>query len=320
MDTNLIFANLLNPPVLFFCAGILAIRLGSDLEIPSPLPKFFSLYLLFAIGFKGGEELAHSGFEREIVLVMLAAVGMAALIPVYTFNLLKRSLSVANAAAISATYGSVSAVTFITATALLNRLEIPSGGYMVAALALMESPAIIVAVLLYRNATQSQSSSWKSLLREALLNGSVYLLVISLLIGLLTGNESGQALDIFTKDLFQGFLCLFLLDMGLVSSRRLGDLRAMGVKPLAFAVLVPLLNAVLGIGLAWVLGLSVGNAFLFCVLCASASYIAVPAAMRHAIPEANPGVYVTMALGITFPLNVLFGLPLYLTVIQALWR
>ncbi len=306
--------------MLFFFAGILAVRLGSDLEIPAPLPKFFSLYLLFAIGFKGGAELAHSGLQREIVLVMLAAIAMAALIPFYTFAILRRSLSLPNAAAIAATYGSVSAVTFITATALLNKLNIPSGGYMVAALALMESPAIIVAVILYRNATKTSASNWQTLLREAVLNGSVYLLVMSLIIGMLTGNQSGHSLDIFTKDLFQGFLSLFLLDMGLVSSRRLSDLRSMGIKPLAFAILMPLANAAIGITIAWILGLSVGNALLFCVLCASASYIAVPAAMRLAIPDANPGIYVTMALGITFPLNVLFGLPLYLSVIQALWK
>jgi hypothetical protein len=320
MDISLILTNLLNPPVLFFFAGLLAVRIGSDLDIPSPLPKFFSLYLLFAIGFKGGVELSQSGFNREVISVLLAAISMAFLVPVYSFFILRRSLSVANAAAVAATYGSVSAVTFITATALLNKLEIPFGGFMVAALALMESPAIIIAVLIYRNTTHQKDSNWKSLLREAFLNGSVYLLVVSVLIGLLTGKAGGLLLKPFTTDLFQGMLCLFLLDMGLVSSRRLGDLKAMGIFPLAFATLVPLVNATLGILLAWALGLSVGNALLFCVLCASASYIAVPAAMRLAIPDANPGVYVTMALGITFPLNVLIGLPVYLSVIKILWR
>lgn len=320
MELGLILANLLNPPVLFFFAGILAVRLGSDLDIPSPLPKFFSLYLLFAIGFKGGVELSLSGFNREVILVLLAAMGMAFLVPIYCFFILRRSLSVANAAAVAATYGSVSAVTFITATALLSKLEIPFGGFMVAALALMESPAIIIAVLMYRNTTHERDSNWKTLLREAFLNGSVYLLVVSMLIGLLTGQAGGLLLKPFTTDLFQGMLCLFLLDMGLVSSRRLGDLKAMGLFPLAFATLVPVVNATLGILLAWALGLSMGNALLFCVLCASASYIAVPAAMRLAIPNANPGVYVTMALGITFPLNVLIGLPVYLSVIKLLWR
>jgi hypothetical protein len=320
MDRSLILANLLNPPVLFFFAGILAVRLGSDLDIPSPLPKFFSLYLLFAIGFKGGVELSQSGFDREVLLVLFAAICMAFLVPIYCFFILRRSLSVANAAAVAATYGSVSAVTFITATALLSKLQIPFSGFMVAALALMESPAIIIAVLMYRNTTHQKDSNWKTLLREAFLNGSVYLLVVSVLIGLLTGKAGGQLLKPFTTDLFQGFLCLFLLDMGLVSARRLGDLKAMGIFPLAFATLVPVVNATLGILLAWILGLSVGNALLFCVLCASASYIAVPAAMRLAIPEANPGVYVTMALGITFPLNVLIGLPVYLSVINTLWR
>jgi hypothetical protein len=320
MEISLILANLLNPPVLFFFAGILAVRLGSDLDIPSPLPKFFSLYLLFAIGFKGGVELSQSGFNREVILILLAAISMAFLVPIYCFFILRRSLSVANAAAIAATYGSVSVVTFITATALLSKLQIPFSGFMVAALALMESPAIIIAVLMYRNTTHQQDSNWKTLLREAFLNGSVYLLVVSVLIGLLTGKAGGLLLKPFITDIFQGMLCLFLLDMGLVSSRRLGDLKAMGIFPVAFATLVPVINATLGILLAWALGLSMGNAFLFCALCASASYIAVPAAMRLAIPDANPGVYVTMSLGITFPLNVLIGLPVYLSVIKMLWR
>lgn len=320
MDINLILTNLLSPPILFFFAGIIAVRLGSDLDIPSPLPKLFSLYLLFAIGFKGGVELSQSGFDSQVVLILLAAMVMAILVPIYCFFILRKYLNMANAAAVAATYGSVSAVTFIAATALLNKLEIPFSGFMVAALALMESPAIIIAVLMYRNTSNQKDSNLKTLLREALLNGSVYLLVTSLLIGLLTGKAGGLLLKPFTTDLFQGVLCLFLLDMGLVSSRRLGDLKAMGVFPVAFATLVPIVNATIGILLAWLLGLSVGNALLFCILCASASYIAVPAAMRLAIPEANPGVYVTMALGITFPLNVLIGLPVYLSVINALWR
>jgi hypothetical protein len=322
METNLIFANLLNPPVLFFFAGLLAVRLGSDLDIPSPLPKFFSLYLLLSIGFKGGVELFLSGFSGDVASTLAAAVAISLLTPIFCYFILRRSLSQANAAATAATYGSVSAVTFITATALLGRLEIPFSGYMVAALALMESPAIIMAVVLYRRDSHQagENSGWQSLLREAFLNGSVYLLVVSMLIGFLTGEQGGKILKPFTTDLFQGMLCLFLLDMGLVSSRRLGELKKLGATPLVFATAVPLLNATIGIFLARALGLEVGNALLFCILCASASYIAVPAAMRLAIPDANPGVYVTMALGITFPINVLIGLPLYLSVIQFLWR
>jgi hypothetical protein len=320
MDFTVILANLLNPPVLFFFAGLLAIRLGSDLDIPAPLPKFFSLYLLLAIGFKGGVELSNSGFNQEVLLVLFAAMGMAVLVPIYTFAILRRSLSVANAAALAATYGSVSAVTFVTATSLLGKLQIPFSGYMVATLALMESPAIIIAVIMYRQNAHQFSSDWKTLLREALFNGSVYLLVASLVIGFVTGEDGGKILKPFTVDLFQGFLCLFLLDMGLVSARRLKDLKALGAFPLVFAMVVPLINVSAGILLAKVLGLGIGNALLFSVLCASASYIAVPAAMRLAIPDANPGIYVTLALGITFPLNVLIGLPIYLSVIQALWR
>ena len=323
MDWDLITANLLDPAVLFFFAGFAAVRLGSDLELPQPLPKFLSMYLLLAIGFRGGAELAHSGLSREVAVSLVAAVAMALFVPVYGFLILKRKLSAANAAAVAATYGSVSAVTFIAAVSLLTKVGIPYSGHMIAALALMESPAIVVAVLLYRlnqaRGGSSNASPWRELLREAFLNGSVFLLVASMLIGLLTGDDGVEALRPFTNGLFKGMLCLFLLDMGLVSSRRVGDLARLGAFPLLFATLVPLCNATIAIAIAGLLGMSVGNAFLFTVLSASASYIAVPAAMRLALPEANPGIYVTMALVITFPMNILLGLPLYLTVIERLW-
>lgn len=322
MDTSLITANLLNPPVLFFFAGLLAVRLGSDLEIPQPLPKFFSLYLLLSIGFRGGVELSHSGINLQISLALLSAIGMAIFVPAYSYLILRRTLTSANAAAVAATYGSVSAVTFIAGTSLLTKVGVDYGGHMVAALALMECPAIMVAVIFYRlsqPSTELNQTTWKRLLRESFLNGSVYLLVASMVIGIITGNEGEKALKPFVSDQFKGMLCLFLLDMGLISARRLKDLRGIGYLPLIFATVVPLANAAIGTGLAWLIGLGVGDAFLFCVLCASASYIAVPAAMRLAIPDANPGIYVTMALGLTFPLNVMIGLPCYLSIITKLW-
>lgn len=324
MDFDLVVANLLNPPVLFFFAGLLAVQLGSDLEVPQPLPKFFSLYLLLAIGFRGGTELAARPVDGEVARTLTAAVGMAVCVPFYAFFLLRSRLGTANAAAVAATYGSVSAVTFLAAVSLLGKVGVPFGGHMVAALALMESPAIVVAILLARRGHHSGNGRggglrWGKVLREAFLNGSVYLLVVSMLIGAVTGHEGEVALRPFTGDLFKGMLCLFLLDMGLVSSRRLGDLRKLGVAPIAFALFAPLGNAAAGIVLARALDVGVGDAFLLCVLCASASYIAVPAAIRLAIPEANPGVYVTMALAITFPANILLGLPLYLAVIKRWW-
>jgi hypothetical protein len=321
MDLSLILSNLLNPPVLFFFLGMLALVVGSDLEIPQPLPKFFSLYLLLSIGFKGGVELHKSGLTAEVGWTLAAAMAMAVLVPVWTFFVLRRKLDIHNAAAVAATYGSVSAVTFIAATSFLTQLGIQSGGHMVAAMALMESPAIIVGIALARwlGKKDGTAFSWPHLLRDAFANGSVLVLCGALVIGLLTGESGGKALAPFTSDIFRGMLCLFLLDMGLVSARRLGGIRQLGAFPIAFATLVPLVNAGAAIAIAHLLGLGRGDALLFTVLCASASYIAVPAAMRLAVPEANPGLYVTMALALTFPFNIILGLPLYLGIINHLW-
>ena len=321
MDLSLILSNLLNPPVLFFFLGMLAFVVGSDLEIPQPLPKFFSLYLLLSIGFKGGVELNKSGITAEVGWTLAAAMVMAVLVPAWTFLVLRRKLDIHNAAAVAATYGSVSAVTFIAATSFLTQLSIKSGGHMVAAMALMESPAIIVGITLARWLGKKDGTmfSWPHLLRDAFANGSVLVLCGALVIGLLTGENGGKALAPFTSDIFRGMLCLFLLDMGMLSARRLGGIRQLGVFPIAFATLVPLVNAGVAIALAHLLGLGRGDALLFTVLCASASYIAVPAAMRLAVPEANPGLYVTMALALTFPFNIIIGLPLYLGIINRLW-
>jgi hypothetical protein len=320
VNTDLL-VNLLNPPVLFFFLGLLAVALKSDLDIPQPLPKFFSLYLLLSIGFKGGVELRHSGLHSEILLMLAVAVAVALAVPVGAFWIAKPRVGAADAAAIAATYGSVSAVTFITATSLLSTLQIPFGGHMVAAMALMESPAIIVGVALARRAgIKSDGHERVALWREAFFGGSVFLLIGSLIIGLLTGAAGETALKPFTGDIFKGILCLFLLDMGLVSARRLGGgLKALGGFSLGFALLVPLVTGAIGLLLAKWLGLGIGDAFLFVTLCASASYIAVPAAMRGAVPQANPGRYVTMALAITFPFNVVIGLPLYLAAVRAFW-
>ena len=323
MDFNLLIGNFLNPPILFFFLGLLAVSVKSDLEIPAPIPKILSLYLLFAIGFKGGVGLAAGGFETQIVVVLTAAAVMASVVPLYAFFVLRRKLPVADAAAIAATYGSISAVTFITATAFLDKLGIAYGGYMVAAMALMESPAIIVAVLLYRLRSANETDavfSWRELWRDAFFNGSVFLIMGSLVIGALSGAAGAKTLKPFTNDIFSGVLCFFLLDMGIVAARRLGDLKRAGVFLTAFAILLPLLNAAAAIPLARVLGLSEGDAFMFTILCASASYIAVPAAMRLSIPEANPSLYVPMSLAITFPFNIIAGMPIYLAIINHFWR
>jgi hypothetical protein len=338
MSADLILSNLLNPPVLFFFLGMAAVWLGSDLDVPQPLPRFFSLYLLLAIGFKGGVELARGGLPAPAVATLAAAVAMSFLCPLYVFALFRRRGGFANAAAVAATYGSVSAVTFVAGTALLGKLGIPYGGHLVAALALMESPAVIVTVALYRReaarAARADAGGGGereggtslaagrgpgTVVREALVNASVFLLLGSLFIGLLTGEDGARSLKPFTEDLFRGLLSLFLLDMGLVSARRFADLRDGRAAVAGFAILVPLINAAAAIGIARAIGVSPGDAFLFTVLCASASYIAVPAALRLTIPDANPGLYVTMALGVTFPFNVLLGFPLYLAVIRRVW-
>ncbi|MBX7247408.1 MAG: sodium-dependent bicarbonate transport family permease [Candidatus Sumerlaeaceae bacterium] len=322
MDLHLILSNLLSPPVLFFFLGAAAVLAKSDLDFPQPIPKLFSLYLLMAIGFKGGVELRHSGLTVRVVVDLVAAMAMALAVPVVVFYGLRKRLGEPNAAAVSATYGSVSAVTFIAGTALLTRLGIEYGGHMVAALALMESPAIVVAVALFRLSGKTRHhmiGGWKHLLKEALFNGSVFLLVGSLLIGIVSGAEGEKALRPFVGDIFKGMLCLFLLDMGLVSARRLAGLKALGAAPVVFAIVIPLCSAMIALVLSRLLGMDQGEAFLFTVLCASGSYIAVPAAMRLSIPEANPGLYVTMAIGITFPFNMLIGLPLYLAIIKAIW-
>lgn len=323
MNSSLILTNILNPPVLFFFLGMLAIFLKSDLEIPAPLPKLFSLYLLLAIGFKGGYELEESGINPQIAMTLLAAVIMASLIPVYSFFILRIKLDAYNAGAIAATYGSISAVTFITAQSFLKVVNVNSDGYMVAALALMESPAIVVGIILVRmfgknkeNESEKSEFSWGEVLREAFLNGSVFLLVGSVVIGILTGQKGWDKLQPFTQGIFYGTLSFFLLDMGMVAARRIKDLSKTGSFLIAFSIFMPVANAIIGIIIAKVIGIPQGNALLFAVLCASASYIAVPAAMRMTVPQANPSLYVSMALALTFPFNIIVGIPLYMNIIK----
>jgi hypothetical protein len=311
-------ANLLSPPILLFLLGFAATLLRSDLEIPPAAAKTLSLFLLFAIGFKGGVSLAQSGLGAEVIATLGAAAFASLAVPVWTFFALRRRLGAADAAGIAATYGSVSAVTFITATGYLTLHDIPFSGHLVAAMALMESPAILVGVMLARRFATSEGRDtsrpvidWRHLGRDALLNGSVFLLLGSLLIGLVCGPTRAAPLKPFIDTLFPGLLALFLLDLGILAARRLGDLRRLGAPIAAFAFIAPLINAALGLALAAILGLPRGDAFLLVTLCASASYIAVPAALRIALPEANPGVYVTLSLALTFPFNILLGLPLY---------
>ncbi len=327
MNFDLVISNFLNPPVLFFFLGMIAVFVKSDLEVPPPIPKLFSLYLLLSIGFKGGVELAKSGITQAVLLTMGAAIMMSALVPIYSFFILRKKLDAYNAAAIAATYGSISAVTFITANSFLDELHIDHDGYMVAAVAIMESPAIIVGLILVNlfggkrdAADQTGKTNWGEVLQEAFLNGSVVLLVGSLTIGVLTGEKGMHKLEPFVGDMFYGALSFFLLDMGLVAAKRIKELRKTGFFLIAFSILMPLLNAAIGIGLARMIGMTPGDALLFAVLCASASYIAVPAAMRMTVPEANPSLYISTALAVTFPFNIIAGIPLYLSCVNLLWN
>lgn len=310
--------SLLSPPILFFFLGMLAVSVRSDLEIPQPLPKLFSLYLLISIGFKGGIELSHSTFNYEIFSTLGLSVIMAFLTPIWVFFLLRKRLGIFDAAALAATYGSISAVTFITAGSYLDSLSIDYGGHLVAAMALMESPAIIMAVLLVSKYARQQDEkiSWIHLLKDSFTNASVFLILGSMLIGWLSNAQGQQKIAPFISDIFTGMLTFFLLDMGMLAAKRLRSLRKAGLGIALMGIVIPMINSILAIGIAAFFQFSEGNAFMFTILCASASYIAVPAAIRIAIPEASPGLYVPMSLAITFPFNIIVGIPLYHYLIQ----
>lgn len=321
MDFSLLIENLSNPALLFFVLGIIAVQLKSDLEIPPNSSKFISLYLLFSIGFKGGQELAHSQFSNSIVWAILFGVVVACLIPVYTFYILKRKLSVDNAGAIAASYGSVSAVTFVTAVAFLEIQNELFSGHMVAVMALMEAPAIVIGVMLIRLYSEKTSDSpgLRNVVKHSLVNGSVLLILGSLIIGLLASEKQALGIKPFTTDIFKGFLAIFLLDMGIESGKKLNGFFTNGKFVVVFALLIPLINGCIVALASGLVTQNVGDRFIFAVLAASASYIAVPAAMRIAAPNANSGIFLPMTLAITFPFNITIGLPLYLALVRCDW-
>jgi hypothetical protein len=325
--------NLLDPAILFFVFGILAGTVKSNLEIPPAISRFLSLYLLMALGLKGGFALAHSGLTLQVGAGLGAAIALAVVIPLIGYQILKRFLSGFDAAAIAATYGSVSAVTFVTTVQYLENQQIAYGGHMAAAMALMESPAIILAVVLANTLRQAARSSdfmaqgdgvaaltpsssqasvsMGKVLHESFTDGAQLLLLGAMVVGLLTGESGKAAMQPFSGDLFKGMLSFFLLDMGLMAARNFPQVKGQSPWLLAYAVLGPLTHAALALGVACMLQLPLGDAILLMVLAASASYIAVPAALRYAIPEANPSLYFGLSLGVTFPLNILLGIPLY---------
>ncbi|MFP8778904.1 sodium-dependent bicarbonate transport family permease [Hydrogenophaga sp. RWCD_12] len=329
--------NLVDPAILFFVVGVVAGLVRSNLEIPPAISRFLSMYLLMALGLKGGFALAASGLNTQVVAGLGLAVLLAVVVPLIGYTLLRRWVSGFDAAALAATYGSVSAVTFITATGHLDKIGLPYGGHMAAAMALMESPAIVLAVLMANRLRQASAAplvvgsggaaawagpaggahtDWRKLLHESFTDGSQLLLIGAMAVGLMTGEAGREAMQPFSGDLFKGMLAFFLLDMGLMAARNLPGLRGRSPVLLAYAVLGPLLHASLAWGLARAAGLPAGDTALLMTLAASASYIAVPAVVRYAIPEANPSLYFGLSLGLTFPLNLLLGIPLYTQLAQ----
>ncbi len=312
--------NFLDPAILFFLFGAFAGAVKSNLEIPSQISRFLSLYLLMALGLKGGFALHKSGFTSEIGFSLGLAVFLAIIIPIFGYWLLRRSLNTFDAAAIAATYGSVSAVTFITATQYLDQFKIEYGGHMAAAMALMESPAIILAIILANKAraaqakdlkTKQEATSISKILHESFTDGAQLLLLGSMLVGLVSGDAGQQLMAPFSIDLFKGMLAFFLLDMGLMAARNFGGLKGKPPITVLYAIGSPLLHALLALVLCKLIGLPLGNTILLMVLASSASYIAVPAVLRHAVPEVNPALYMGMSLGITFPFNIILGIPIY---------
>jgi hypothetical protein len=352
--------NLLDPAVLFFVFGVLAGCLRSNLSLPEQTTRFLSLYLLMSVGLKGGFALARSGGGADVLTALGAAMALALLVPLLGWLLLRNWLPALDAAAVAATYGSVSATTFIAATQYLQQADVPYGGHMAVALVLMESPAVIMAVGLAawvrsRQALVQQASAgaatgrqggtavlgWPgatvpapapasvpladaplrvgAVLRHALTDGAHLLLVGSLAIGFITGERGHAMMEPFSGALFKGMLALFLMDMGLTVARQWPSLRDVPHRMLAYAVVAPPIQAGLAIALARVLGMASGDATLLAVLAGSSSYIVVPAVLRHAIPEARPGLYLGMSLGLTFVFNILIGIPLYAGAVAWLW-
>lgn len=308
--------NLIDPAILFFIFGVLAGFARSNLEIPPAISRFLSLYLLMALGLKGGFALAQSGLTVEVATSLGAAILLAIAIPALGYWILKRFVSGFDAAAIAATYGSVSAVTFVTAIQFLENQEIAYGGHMAAAMALMESPAIILAVILANSLRQQKSIPIGKILHESFTDGAQLLLLGAMVVGLMTGEAGQIAMQPFSGDLFKGMLAFFLLDMGLMTARNLPQFKSISPALILYAVIGPLLHASIALGLALLLNLSPGNTTLLMVLAASASYIAVPAVLRYAVPEANPSLYFGLSLGLTFPFNLIIGIPLYAKVAQ----
>ena len=316
---------LLDPAILFFMFGVLAGLVKSNLEIPPQISRFLALYLLMALGLKGGFALAHSGLTHQVVVGLGCAIALAIIIPMLGYSVLRKFLAPFDAAAVAATYGSVSAVTFITAVQTMETQGRAFGGHMSAAMALMESPAIILAIVLanrLRSAAAAEGSHRSAgsptpmgkILHESFTDGAQLLLLGAMVVGLLSGDAGKAAMQPFSGDLFKGMLSFFLLDMGLLAARNIPLLKGQSPWLFAYGILGPLAHAALALALGYLTGMTAGDTALLMVLAASASYIAVPAVLRFSMPEAQPSLYFGMSLGVTLPLNILLGIPAYLAV------
>lgn len=328
MNFHSIIDNFSHAPVLFFFLGMIAVFVKSDLEIPAQIGKFLGLYLLFDIGIKGGEHLAESGFSLQVITVMVVCIIASFSIPFLIFGILKRKFNIVDAGAIAAAYGSVSAVTFATATSFLETKHISFGGHMVAGMALMESPAIIAGLIIIQMAkrktelvAEKTKLNLSHIIKEAFFNGAVLLLLGSMIIGFIVGKGGSEGeLTPFVNQIFVGMLSLYMLDMGLLAARRMKELKKNAPFAIAFGTIFPPIMAMLSIAVCYFLHYSIGDALLQTVLIASASYIAVPAAIRIAVPEANLSLMLPMTLGITFTFNISLGIPLYYFIIQTIWK
>ncbi|MEM1440711.1 MAG: sodium-dependent bicarbonate transport family permease [Verrucomicrobiota bacterium] len=313
-----ILTTILNPGVLFFVLGFVAILLKSNLTIPEPVVKFVSIYLMLAIGFKGGISLYSSTLFGDGILIIGIIILMSAFVPVYSYFLLRKKLGVADAAAIGATYGSNSTLTYITAAGFLTSINVPYAGYMTVALVVMETPAIIFAIVMaqlsLKDSGHNGHKPTREVIREALTDGTLLVLVGSMLIGyVLTalGTEKSPLAAFIGGDMFTGMLVFFLLYMGTLVGKKFLEIDSFPFILIVFAVVAPIFNGVLAILISKAFGFEHGDALLLTILCASASYIVAPAILKESLPEANPAKYLTMSMGITFPLNIILGIPVY---------
>ncbi|GAB5558667.1 MAG: sodium-dependent bicarbonate transport family permease [Synoicihabitans sp.] len=314
-----VLTTILNPGVLFFILGFVAVLLNSNLTIPEPVVKFVSLYLMLSIGFKGGKSLSDSSLFGDGIIIIAIILVMSAIVPIYSYFLLKKSLGVTDAAAVGATYGSNSTLTYITAAGFLTSIGVTYEGYMTVALVVMETPAIVFAVVLAQIASkQKGAKSTSKVLKEALTDGTLLVLVGSMIIGFILkrlGTEESPLSAFIGGDMFTGMLVFFLLYMGTSVGKKFKEIESFPVILMIFAVVAPVVNGMIAILLSKFFGFAHGDALLLTILCASSSYIVAPAILKDVLPEANPARYLTMSMGITFPLNIVFGIPLFWWVI-----